>query len=328
MTVPEERDELLARIADLYYNFELSQQEIAEQVGVSRSNISRLLKEARERGIVEIFVHHPIGRAIDLERQLKEQFGLRAAAVVQAVPGDALATLQRAAQLAATLLDEYLVGANVLGISWGTTVHAIVDAFTPRRRHDVEVVQMMGGISSNEPVIDGPALVQRLARTLTGRYRYLHAPLVVDKPEVAEALRSQRNIAEALELAASAEVALVGIGALDTSMSSLLRAGYLSAEEFAEIGVRGAVGDICARHFDQDGQPMAPEIDARLLSVRLDELARIPTVIGVACTATKASAIRGALAGGYLDVLVTDSDAAEAVMLLDASRRREHTAPR
>lgn len=319
----EERDELLARIAALYYYQDMSQQEIAEQVGISRSNISRLLKEARERGIVEIFVHHPIGRDMELERQLKEQFGLRAAAVVQAAPGDALTTLHRAAQLAAMLLDEHLAGASVLAISWGTTVHAIVDAFTPRRRHDVEVVQLMGGISSSEPVIDGPALVQRLARTLTGRYRYLHAPLVVDRPEVAEALKEQRNIAEALEVAAKAEVALVGIGALDSAMSSLLRAGYLTGEEFAEIAARGAVGDICARHFDQDGRPMAPEIDARLLSVDLAMLARIPTVIGVACSASKARAIRGALAGGYVDVLVTDSAAAEAVLLLDAARRRE-----
>jgi DNA-binding transcriptional regulator LsrR (DeoR family) len=243
--------------------------------------------------------------------------------VVQAVPGDALATLQRAAQLAASLLDEQLPDARVLGISWGTTVHAIVNSFAPRRRYDVEVVQLMGGISSSEPVIDGPALVQRLARTLTGRYRYLHAPLIVDRPEVAEALLAQRNIAEALELASSAEVALVGIGALDSTLSSLLRAGYLSSEEFSAIGARGAVGDICARHFDRLGRPVAPEIDMRLISVRLDELSRIPTVIGAACSPAKAQAILGALWGGYLDILVTDSAAAEAVLLLDAAQQRE-----
>jgi deoxyribonucleoside regulator len=242
------------------------------------------------------------------------------------VPGDALATLQRAAQLAARLLDEQLDGASALGISWGTTVYAVVDSFAPRRRHDVEVVQLMGGVSSSEPVIDGPALVQRLARTLSGRYRYLHAPLIVDRPEVAEALLGQRNIAEALELAAGAEVALVGIGALDSTLSSLLRAGYLSAEEFELIGRNGAVGDICARHFDRRGRPVAPEIDARTISVRLDELGRIPTVIGAACSPAKAPAILGALLGGYLDLLVTDSDAAEAVLLLDAARQREDEA--
>lgn len=319
----DNRDELLARIATLYYYQDLSQQEIAQELSISRSNISRLLKEARERGIVEIHIHHPIARDIALERQLKERFGLRAAAVVQADPGDALLTLQRAAQQTASILDEHLEGAKTLAISWGTTVYATVDAFAPRRRYDVEVVQLMGGVSSSEPAIDGPALVQRLARSLTGRYRYLHAPLVVDRPEVAQALLSQRNIAEALEVAAGAEVALVGIGALDATVSSLLRAGYLSADEFEAIARRGAVGDICARHFDSDGQPVAPELDARLLAVSLRDLAAIPTVIGAACGLAKAPAIHGALVGGYLDVLVTDTATAEAVLLRDMARRRE-----
>jgi len=319
----DRRDALLARVATLYYYHDLSQQEIAQQLGISRSNISRLLKEAREQGVVEIHIHHPINRNMELERQLIERFGLRAAGVADDDPGDQSSPLQRAAQLAAMILDDCLVGARVLAISWGTTVHAIVDSFAPRRRHDVEVVQLMGGVSSVEPTIDGPALVQRLARTLTGRYRYLHAPLIVDRPEVAQALLSQRNIAEALEVATSADVALVGIGALDASMSSLLRAGYLSAEEFARIAAQGVVGDICARHFDREGRPAAPEIDARLVAVRLDQLAAIPTVIGAACSVKKAAAIRGALRGGYLDIFVTDSATAEAVLLLDAQRQRE-----
>lgn len=318
----EDRDELLARIATLYYYHDQSQQEIAQTLSLSRSNVSRLLKEARERGIVEISIRYPIQRDLFLEQQLKAHFGLRAVAVTRAAVGDDMATLQQTAQLAARLLDEHLEGAKTLGISWGTTVHAIVDLYVPMRRHDVEVVQLMGGVSSNDPAIDGPALVARLARRLTGRYRYLHAPLVVDRPELAAALLDQRNIAEALEVAASAEVALVGIGAVDPSVSSLLRAGYLSQEEFAEIAASGAVGDICARHFDDDGRPACPELDARVIAASLPQLAAIPTVIGVACTPAKARAMRGVLRGGYLDILVTDSQAAEALLQLDARMAR------
>lgn len=313
----EDRDELLARIATLYYYQEQSQQEIAQALSLSRSNVSRLLKEARERGIVEISIHYPIPRDFFLEQRLKARFGLREAAVAKAVPGDEIATLQQAAQIAARVLDDHLAGARVLGISWGTTVHAIVDLFAPRRRHDIEVVQLMGGVSTNDPAIDGPALVARLARPLTGRYRYLHAPLIVDRAEVAAGLIEQRNIAEALEVAASAQVALVGIGALDERVSSLLRAGYLSQEEFATLSARGAVGDICARHFDDYGRPAAPEFDARLIAISLPQLAAIPTVIGVACGLLKARAIRAALRGGYLDILVTDSLTAEALLRLD-----------
>jgi DNA-binding transcriptional regulator LsrR (DeoR family) len=314
----DDRDELLAQIATLYYHYDKSQQEIADQLSLSRSNISRMLKEARERGVVEIYIHHPLRREFALEQQLQQQFKLRSAAVVQAVAGDSAATMRQLAYLGARTLDDNLDRARVLGISWGRTIHQIVDQFSPHQRHDVEVVQLMGGLSGDDPAIDGTALVQRLARALTNRYRYIHAPLIVDSPQVAAGLRAQRNIAEALELAGTADVALVGIGALDERSSSLLQAGYLTREEFVAIRERGAVGDICARHFDQEGRAVAPEIDERLIALSLEQLTAIPTVIGVAGTAAKAPAMLGALRSGHLDILVTDSEAAEAIILLDA----------
>jgi DNA-binding transcriptional regulator LsrR (DeoR family) len=277
-----------------------------------------MLKEARERGVVEIFIHHPMRRDFSLEQQIQRQFKLRSVAVVQSAANDSAATMRQLAQLGARTLDENLDRARVLGISWGRTIHQIVEQFSPRQRHDVEVVQLMGGLSGDDPAIDGTALVQRLARTLTNRYRYIHAPLIVDSPQVAAGLRAQRNIAEALELAGSADVALVGIGALDERTSSLLHAGYLTQDEFVAIRQRGAVGDICARHFDQEGRAAAPEIDARLIAISLEQLAAIPIVIGVAGTAAKAPAILGALRSGHIDILVTDSDAAEAIILRDA----------
>jgi DNA-binding transcriptional regulator LsrR (DeoR family) len=311
-----ERDALLAEIARRYYLHDQSQQEIADQLDISRSNISRLLKEARRRGIVEIFIRHPLGRDAQLERQLMDRFGLREVGVVQSIPGDPQATIVQAATLAAQMLDNFLADARSLGISWGTTINAITHAFAPQRRYDVEVVQMMGGVGSSDPAIDGPALAQRLAQALTGRYRYLHAPLIVDTPMTASALLAERNIAETLNIAANVDVALVGIGAVDPAISSLMRAGYLKPEEFRAIQEAGIVGDICARHFDISGRPAAPEIDARLISISLDKIASIPLVVGAACGSPKARAILGALAGEYLDVLITDSGAAEAVLEL------------
>ncbi|MCU0492685.1 MAG: sugar-binding transcriptional regulator [Chloroflexaceae bacterium] len=312
----DEREELLAQVATLYYHHDRSQQEIADQCGLSRSNVSRLLKEARDRGIVEIYIRHPLRRDVELEDRLRLRFRLREVGVVPAANGNHELTIARAATLAARMLDSELDGMRVLGISWGTTVNAIVNAFAPRRRYDVEVVQMMGGVGPTDPAIDGPALVQRLAAPLTNRYRYLHAPLIVDSAEVAAGLLAQRNVAETMAVARAADVALVGIGALLPDVSSLLRAGYLSPEEFEAIRARGAVGDICARHFDSQGQQVAPEIDDRLISVTLDDLKEIPTVIGAACTPAKAPAMLAALRGGYLDILVTDSAAAEALLAL------------
>jgi len=166
--IQHDRDALLAEIASRYYIHDQSQQAIADQLEISRSNISRLLKEARERGIVEIFIRHPLGRDAQIERQLMERFALRDIGVVRTIVGDAQATIEQAAALAAQMLEGFLAGARSLGISWGTTVHAIAHAFAPQRRYDVEVVQMMGGVGSTDPAIDGPALAQRLVAERPG----------------------------------------------------------------------------------------------------------------------------------------------------------------
>lgn len=312
----DDRDELLAHVATLYYHHDKSQQDIATQLDLSRSNVSRMLKEARERGIVEIFIRHPLRRVPRLEQQLVDRFGLREAGVVQTLPADNDATLARAAELAARFLDNALEHAQVLGISWGTAVQATVNAFAPRRKHDVEVVQLMGGVSPSDPAIDGPALAQRMARRLTNRYRYLHAPLLVNTPDVAQGLLAQRNVAETLAVAQQSNVALVGIGALSPGVSSLLRAGYLAREEFDAIKAAGGVGDICARHFDRQGRHTARYLDDRLISITLDQINAIPTVIGVATNAAKAEALLGALNGHYIDILITDSEAAETLLQL------------
>jgi deoxyribonucleoside regulator len=310
------RDELLAEIATLYYYHDQSQQDIADQLELSRSNISRMLKEARERGIVEIFIHHPLRRVTRLEQQLSKRFGLREVGVVQTIPGTDAATLARAAELAARLLDAALENVQVLGLGMGSSVSATVNAFAPRRQYDVEVVQLTGGIGLPEAMIDGPALVERMARRLTNRFRYLHAPLIVDSPTIARGLLEQRDVAGTLSLAGQSDIALVGVGALRPDISSLLRAGYLSLGELNALKASGVVGDICARHFDRYGHKAAPELADRVIAITLDELSAIPTVIGVACTVAKAEALLGALRGGYLDILVTDSAAAEAVLEL------------
>ncbi len=312
----DSRDELLAQVATLYYDLGKSQQEIASQFDLSRSNVSRMLKEARERGIVEIFIHHPLRRVTRLEQQLCERFGLREAGVVESILGSDDVTLTRAAKLAGRLLDQALENAQMLGLSLGRAVYATVNAFTPRRRYDVEVVQLMGGGSQPNPSMDGPALVEQTARRLTNRVRYLYAPIIVDSALIARGLLEQQNIAATLTLARQSDVALVGIGALSPVVSGLVGADFLTRAELDAFKAHGVVGDICGRHFDRCGRKVASDLDDRVIAITLDELKAIPIVIGVACTAVKAEAVLGALRGGFIDMLVTDSMAAEAVLEL------------
>ncbi|MBC7263513.1 MAG: sugar-binding transcriptional regulator [Chloroflexi bacterium] len=312
----EERARLLVRVASLYYEQGLTQKEVAQRIGLSRSNVSRLLTEAHRQGIVEIRINHPWATSSELAATLIRRFGLQDALVLASGSPDRNEVLRGMGVLAARYLERILKPNSILGIGWGTALYEVVHELRHTRIPGIEVVQIIGGTGSLNPQIDGTELARQLARALGARYRYLHAPLIVETAELCRALMQDRNIHESLEVGRKADVALVGIGAVVREISSLTRSGHLRENELSWLQAIGAVGDICAQHFDIHGRICAPELNSRVVGLRLDELQRIPCVIGVAGWREKAPAILGALRGKYVDVLVTDDAAAQEVLRL------------
>lgn len=317
----EERAQLLANIANLYYEQHMTQAEIALEIGYSRSAVSRLLLEAHQRGIVEIRIHYPLNRSVELERKLRDRFGLRDVYVLAKGTSSDERALRQLGRLGAACLDEVLTQESILGISWGTAIYEVSNALRAREWPRVRVVQMIGAAGRGDPLIDGPELARSLAQTLGADYFTLNAPLIVDDPSIRQALTQESNIRETLGLASQADVALVGIGSVEPDISSLVRAGYTQAKEMMAIKATGAVGDICACHYDKDGHILDIDINQRSIGVSLQTLSRPScTVIGVAGGAGKATAILGALRGHFVDILVTDSMAAERILGLDHAK--------
>jgi len=313
--------ELLAQVASLYYEDELTQGEIARRIGTSRSTISRMLDEAREAGVVEITVHYPWKTVPEMESALRGRFGLREARVLQSRDKPYEEVLRGLGALAARYLEDILNEGTVLGISWGVAVHSTVRALRPERRLPITVVQMVGAVGEGDPLIDGPDLARLLAGVYGGQYRYLHAPLLVEDAHARDVLLQQPRIGETLALARRADVALVGIGAPGTDVYSLLRAGYLDQEAMAGLRAQGVVGDICARHYDAQGQELDINLNHRIVGIELESLHGIDQVVGVAGGEAKAAAILGALRGGHVNVLVTDDAAAGRILrMVDGSR--------
>jgi deoxyribonucleoside regulator len=320
----EERAQLLANIANMYYEQHMTQAEIAREIGYSRSAVSRLLLEAHQRGIVEIRIHFPLNRAIVLERTLRQRYGLRDVFVLAKGTANDQRALRQLGRLGAACLDEVMTQESILGISWGTAIYEVANALHAREWTKVRVVQMIGAAGRGDPLIDGPELARSLAQTLGADYYTLNAPLIVDDPSIRHALMQESNIRETLALASQADVALVGIGSVEPEISSLVRAGYTQAKEMMAIKATGAVGDICACHYDNDGRILDIDINQRAIGVSLQTLSRPNcTVIGVAGGARKAAAILGALRGHYVDILVTDSMAAERILDLDETEVTE-----
>jgi len=316
--MPAPRDPTtLLQVARLYYVERLSQQEVAKRLDISRSNVSRMLSDAQQQGIVEIRINDPAGRERALERQLEETFGLQEARVAQrlaAAHASPLATSQVGVLASQVLLDSIKEQMTV-ALSWGHALQSMVWATTADRDHALQLVQLVGGLSSISNEISGQELVRELAARLGASYRYLHAPAVFANAEARDALIAEQSIAQALEAARSADIAFVGIGTpTHGSSAAILNALSLSKSQTKQFWSQQPVGDIAARYFDNQGQPIHGTVADRTLAVTLEDLTHIPTVVGVAEGRAKVPGVLGALHGRLIDVLVCDESLARGVL--------------
>ena len=312
-----DRLQLIAEIARRYYMDGLSQDEIAKLVGLSRPSISRLLLDARELGIVEIRVNPPIPTVPDLEEHMARKFNLQEVRVLECKNSSDDEVRRQLGRLAVTLLDRTLQDGMTLGLSWGTTVHAVICELRPRRLPNVKVVQLIGGVGAPHATIDGPEQVRRAGEMFGAQHYYLNAPMRVDNADVARALREDRSVREVLELARQSHVALVGIGSIVPGVSTQYHSGYISYDELRRLDRMGAVGAICASFFNLAGEYVeVPWFNPCVIGVDWVDLNQCPTVIAMATGKAKAPAILGAVRSGVVDRLIIDDVAAEAVLAL------------
>ncbi|MBX3062853.1 MAG: sugar-binding transcriptional regulator [Anaerolineae bacterium] len=310
----ESREDLLVRVATLYYEHDMNQEQIARLLDKTRSNISRMLKEARERGIVEIRIRKRIPQATVLEREFRKAFGLHAALIVQSNGRGYDEMLAEAGTLAAQHLEEKFRPGDTLAISWGTGVSSAVNAISPNSALQIDVAQMIGSVGTVDSGIDGPELARQLATKLGGAFYYLHAPLIVDSSTTRNAFLEQSTIRDTITRARRAKIAIVGIGTTESAASSFLRAGHLTEAQLADLRRQGAVGESSGCYFDAFGRTEQFGINDRVVGLSLKEVGNIPYVLAVSCGLLKKRSILGTLRGGYIHALATDDATAAAVL--------------
>lgn len=314
----EDREELLVRISEMYYVKECSQMDIARAVGFTRSAVSRMLKEAKEKGIVEIQIRRPLRFDEALAQALRQRFALQSAHVVAWDKESDYDELRaRLGKAAAQVLTGLLTHNLVIGVAWGTTVNATIAALEVKDRVPVTVVQLVGVLGSSSHASNAHALVQSLAGKVGGEGVYMYTPFIVDSEETARSLRNSENVRTAIEAGQHCDIALLGIGATDPDFCALYQSGHISRGTLAALRRAGAVGDVSAHFFGIDGRATDTDFHNRLIGIALDDLLAIPTRLGVAGGRAKAQAILGALRGRLINVLVTDSPTAAQVLELD-----------
>lgn len=311
--MPAPRDTaLVVRAARLYYEQGRSQTEVGAELGLSRSNVSRILSQAKERGIVEVTIHDPDGpprRDEALEAALRATFSLREVHVVSAPRTSAMEAVAREG---AALISERAATVRSIGVSWGQTVQSVVARMeTLRPRPTPTVLPLVGGHSALDQFDSGESVLRVLASRLGATPRTLYAPAVLESATAAETLRAESSIRTVLEAAAQVELAVVGIGSMGQHSSPhVLELMALSDEERAAFEAQGPVGDVCGRFIDAHGVPLGAPTDQRVLAVTFSELLRIPEVLGVAAGAEKAPGVAGVLRSGVIRTLVVDVDLA------------------
>ncbi len=319
---------LVNTILNLYYIEGATQAEIAQRLQISTPKVNRLLKQARQQGLVNISIRTPFQHLFSLENRIKAIFGLTDAWVIPAVADNAEAVIHTLGRAGAAYLLERVRDGDIIGISAGQAMLALVQALEAPRQYDTTVVPILGGVQG-VMTSDVNYLATELATRLGGKAYQLHAPAFLETREQRDALQSMTPVREILDVARRATIALVGIGILDRETSRFVKFTALSAGDMDRIvQVDGGVGDIAAHVYNIDGHLCSPVIDGRLVGLTLAELQRIPLIIGIAATAAKALPLYGALRGHNLHALITDEAAAEGVIkLFEADFQGERRLP-
>lgn len=310
----------LMQVAKLYYMEQLTQAEIGRRLDTSRSTVSRLLQEARDKGIVKITIEYPWERDTEMEQTLKETFALRDARVLAAYDQSGEEIRKGMGLLAAEYFDQMVRDELLVAVSNGRSIASTIEQLQPSRQADITVVQLIGALGSGNPFTDGPDIVRNLAEKYHGQYRYMHAPLLVEDLRTREFLMQEPAVQETLSLARQADVALLGIGALNDETSGMIWWGYLTKKDIDWLQANGAIGHMCAQHFDINGHILDVELNRRVIGMGISALRSIETVIAIAGGVVKAKAILGAIRGGYLDILITDDLAAQEILKLQAKQ--------
>lgn len=306
---------LITKVARLYYERKARQADIAAQLDLSQATVSRLLKRAEEEQIVRITVNVPHGAFTELEDELQAIYGLKEAIVVETARDDDQ-LMRDLGAAAAYYIESTLKPNEVIGISsWSSTLLAMVDAMHPLPRSmTTQVVQILGGVGNPAAENHAAHLTRRMAALTRGTATFLPAPGITGSAAMTQLYLADPYVRPAIACFEQVTLALVGIGAIEPSQLLASSGNIFSAEELALLRSHGTVGDICLRFFDQAGVPVQTPLNERVIGMRLEQLRNVSRAVGIAGGARKLHAIQGALAGRWVNVLVTDSQTAAALV--------------
>lgn len=317
ITMPNDyADDRLRLVARLYYLDGLGQSEVARFAKVSQAKVSRLLALARERGIVRITVADYEPRRRELEEQLRRRLGLTEAIVIKSGGGTEAADVRRAVgHFGALAVDALVQPRDIVAMAGGRTIHELVHHLPQTRTKSLTVVQAMGSVDSSVSVFDAQEVGRVMAQRQGGIFLALNTPAFIAERRTRDALLELEQVRSVHENLGRAKVALVGLGTLQNSV--FVERGVLKDSMLTELERACAVGEVCGRFIDLNGKECDTAWSDRVMSVQVEQLRRIPQVIGVVSGSDRTAAILAAVRGGLIKSLVIDEGGAGVLLAAD-----------
>ena len=304
----------LVQVARLYYEEDLSQQQIADRLGVSRSLIALYLQQAREAGIVRIQIVDPEDTCTDLAISVREATGVKHVAVIPNPRGSHTLTLRAVAGAAAKFLTDNLQDGDTLGLGWGRTTNAVVDLLSPPQPRRTDVLPLMGECGHSGMHSQMNQLVMQAAQRLRAKAHFLSLPMVVSSSRLRNELVNEVGVRDVIGRWDRIQLACVGIGVVPPVPGMVV---YIGEEHLPRLVEAGAVGDMCGIYYDRQGRIIESGLEDRMIAAGLQQLKAIDCLVAVACGEDKAVAVLGALRTGLISALFIDRDMAEQILAVN-----------
>jgi len=301
---------LSASIARRYFIDGRSKLEIAEEFGLSRFKVARLLDAARDSGLVRIEIGHKGLIEVDLSARLRSAFGLRHAVVIDVADDSGDSLRKHLGQVAADLLAEITGPDDVLGIAWSRSVGAMARALP--RLAAVPVVQLTGAVSMPDGDDSSIDVVRDVARAAGGPAYVFYAPFTLPDAATARALREQREVALAFAQLPRVTTAVMGVGLWAAGQSTLY--DTVREHDRRELRRLGVCAEVSGVFLTDDGTPVRTGLSDRMIGIDAEQMRSIPEVVVIGYGTAKTPAVRAALRSGLVGGLVTHTAVARALL--------------
>lgn len=306
------REEMIT-VAKMYYELNLTQKEIAEQLAYSRPTISRIVDAAFKQGIIDVKINYTISSVQEMENKIKEKYRLKKVFVTPTFVDDLSLIKNDIGKAVADYLFDICENDTILGVSWGTSMSHVIPHLKSKKLPNMKIVQLNGGVSKSNFSTGSAIVLEKFSEAFAADHYLLPVPSIVDSSIIARAIMTDSTVVQAINLGKESNIAVFGIGNISYD-SVLYKGGYFKGNTFEELMDKQAVGDICSRYFSKSGQITDEELNKRTIGLELEELKKKDYSIALAAGKEKAASVKGALQGGHVNVLFIDEGLAKEIV--------------